>query len=304
MFPEGRAVLPRVIESQFHRDLARYGDVRRDEPLARHTTFGVGGRAAYYAMPDTAAGIAGMIAVCRARSVPYIIIGGGSNVLFPDSGYPGVVITTARLDAVQVSPPYVDAGAGVPLPRLITQLNSRGNHALDFLAGIPGTVGGAIAMDAGIPARTIAAAIVWVEAVNNGQIVRFDRAAAGFTYRTSRFRTARLPIVAARLRVDGPAYDAAAIIARRAATQPVSRPSAGCVFKNPPTAAAGQLIDNAGLKGLRVGMAMVSEKHANFIVNLGGARSADIRKLIDIVREKVYKSFRILLELEIEVIDG
>ncbi len=304
MFPEGRAVLSRVAASQLQRELERCGEVRRNEPLARHTTFRVGGIAAYYALPESPDALSRMIAVCRAHSVPHIIIGAGSNILFSDSGYSGVVITTARLNTVTIAPPYVDVGAGVPLAVLLERLHSAGFHSLDFLAGIPGTVGGAIAMNAGIPARTIATAVTWVQAIDNKKTVQFDRSAARFTYRGSLFRTARLPIIAARLRVDGPRYDAAALIARRSVVQPTSSPSAGCVFKNPPTAAAGKLIDDAGLKGLRVGMAMVSEKHANFILNLGGARSADIRKIIDIVREKVYKSFRISLELEIEVIDG
>ena len=304
MFPEGRAVLPRVVASQLQRELERCGEVRWGEPLARHTTFRVGGIAAYYALPESPIALSQMITVCRAYSVPYIIIGAGSNILFSDSGYSGVVITTARLNTVTIAPPYVDADAGVPLAVLLKRLHAAGFHSLDFLAGIPGTVGGAIAMNAGIPTRTIAAAVTWVQAIDNKKTIQLDRAAAQFTYRGSLFRTARLPIVAARLRVDGPRYDAAALIARRSAVQPTSSPSAGCVFKNPPAVAAGKLIDDAGLKGLRVGMAMVSEKHANFILNLGGARSADIRKIIDIVREKVYKSFRISLELEIEVIDG
>jgi UDP-N-acetylmuramate dehydrogenase len=125
-----------------------------------------------------------------------------------------------------------------------------------------------------------------------------------FAYRQSVFRTQHMPVLWARLRLDGESYDREAMSAQKLAHQPVFARSAGCVFKNPPGGSAGRLIDEAGLKGTRIGMAKVSEKHANFILNLGGATSAEIRKLIDIVRQKVYKSFRILLEPEIEVIDG
>ena len=304
MFPKRGAVLSRVVDTRLHRVLTRYGTAYRDEPMARHTTFGVGGRAAYYALPETGAALATMIGLCRERAVPYIVLGGGSNVLFPDSSYPGVVIGTARLATVVIDPPYVDVGAGVPIGKLIARLNRIGIHSLDFLAGIPGTVGGAIAMNAGIQERTIGEVTEHVWALTDDAFARFRWTESLFSYRGSLFRRARLPILGARLRIDGPAYDATYLLARRAANQPLAAHSAGCVFKNPPGDAAGRLIDAAGLKGLRVGMAKVSEKHANFILNLGGAQSADIRKLIDIVREKVYKSFRILLELEIEVIDG
>ena len=160
-------------------------------------------------------------------------------------------------------------------------------------------------MNAGIRQKSIGAIVMEVDVIDPaGNVRTLQRDDCEFAYRQSIFRTQRTPILWARLRLDGESYDGDALRAQRLAHQPVFARSAGCVFKNPPDGPAGRLIDEAGLKGMRVGRAKVSEKHANFILNLGGATSAEIRTLIDIVRQKVYKSFRILLEPEIEVIDG
>ncbi len=305
MFPEGGKVLSGVSPAEFLIRLGEAADVRRAEPMARHTTLGVGGKAAYYVLPEHPAAVRDVVGLCRASSIPYVLLGAGSNVLFPDSGYPGVVISTERLTGIRIDGPYADVPAGTRIGDLLVSLHRVGIHSLDFLSGIPGTIGGAVAMNAGIPEATIGGAVECVWAIDErGGISRFDRQRCRFAYRSSLFRDERIPIIAARLRLDGPPHDGRALLARRAETQPLSFRSAGCVFRNPPGDAAGRLIEATGLKGFRIGMAKVSEKHANFILNLGGASSADIRKLIDIVRQKVYKSFRILLKLEIEVIDG
>lgn len=305
MFPEGGKVLSGVSPEEFLLRLSESAEARLAEPMFRHTTFGVGGEAAYYVLPEHPRAVREIVGLCRESSVPYVLLGAGSNVLFPDSGYPGVVVSTERLTGIHINGPYADVFAGTRIGDLLVRLHRVGVHSLDFLSGIPGTVGGAIAMNAGIPAEAIGELVEHVWAVNGrGEISLFDKRECRFAYRNSLFREERVPILAARLRLDGPAYDGRALLARRAESQPLSSRSAGCVFRNPPGDAAGRLIEATGLKGFRVGMAKVSEKHANFILNLGGASSADIRKLIDIVRQKVYKSFRILLKLEIEVIDG
>jgi len=305
VFPEGGEVLSGVMAGEFLHRLRRVTKVRLGEPMALHTTFRVGGPAACYALPESVAALKATLELCREYSTPHVILGAGSNVLFPDRAYPGVVISTGRFDRFVIDPPYADIAAGVRIGPLLNRLHQAGIRSLDFLSGIPGTLGGVIAMNAGIPARTISDAVECVWAIDEtGEISRFDSEESCFSYRGSLFRETRLPILGARLRLDGPSYDGARLLSRRLAHQPLHSPSAGCVFKNPPDDSAGRLIEAVGLKGFRVGMAKVSEKHANFILNLGGARSVDIRKLIDIVRQKVYKSFRISLELEIEVIDG
>lgn len=243
--------------------------------------------------------------MCREHGVPYFILGKGSNILFSDSGYRGIVISTARLTACNTSDSHLLADCGVPLSALISAANVGGNASLDFLAGIPGSLGGALAMNAGIKERSIGDIVEEITILSAGGVLRsIDREACGFSYRTSLILRSRLPVLGARLSFDGKMYDREQLLARRAATQPFGFPSAGCTFKNPIGRSAGELIERVGLKGFRVGMAKVSDIHANFIINLGGASSAEIRRIIDIARQKVYKSFHILLDLEIEVVDG
>jgi UDP-N-acetylmuramate dehydrogenase len=306
MLPEGGELLRRVIPSRLVSELSDLpGEIRFDVSLAPRTTIGVGGKGACLIVPRTVDALVEAIRLCRQCGVRYILLGAGSNLLFSDHGYPGVVIATEGLSGSVIEGESVKAFCGEPLPSLLAAVGRAGVRSLDFLAGIPGSVGGAIAMNAGIPGRSIGEMVDRVAVLSpQGEVRRMSAGDCRFTYRRSAIRDERLPVLWARLRLDGEPYDRAAILAQRRASQPLKSRSAGCIFKNPLGLSAGRLIDRAGLKGFRVGMAKVSEKHANFIINLGGARSAEIRKLIDIVRQKVYKSFRIPLELEIEVIDG
>jgi len=303
-FPQGRKLLHRV------EDLAASleslsGELRIDELLSAHTTIKVGGSADAFFLPTSIGSLVDAIGLCRDYSVSYFVLGRGSNVLFSDSGYRGLIISTGRLTACTVSDGHLSADCGTPLAKLISETNAHGVHSLDFLVGIPGTLGGALAMNAGIKARSIGEIVEKVSVLcGDGTVVSIDRDACGFSYRASAILESRLPILRVQLRLDEEKFDLDQLLARRAVTQPHGSPSAGCAFKNPVGRSAGELIEHAGLKGFRVGMAKVSDIHANFIINLGGASSAEIRKLIDIVRQKVYKSFYILLDLEIEVIDG
>ena len=303
-FPRGRKLLYRV-ENLLASLESLPGELRIDELLSSHTTIKIGGPARAFFIPASKDSLVKAVSISRDQGVPYLILGRGSNLLFADDGYRGLVISTERLNACVVSDGHVSAECGTPLATLISETNARGIHSLDFLAGIPGSLGGALAMNAGIPARSIGEIVEEVTVLSSdGGPLSIDRDACGFSYRASVLLEDRLPIVVARLRLDGEEFDRDRLLAQRARTQPHAFPSAGCAFKNPVGASAGELIENAGLKGFRVGMAKVSDIHANFIINLGGASSAEIRKLIDIVRQKVYKSFHILLDLEIEVVDG
>ncbi|HUT87243.1 MAG TPA: UDP-N-acetylmuramate dehydrogenase [Candidatus Heimdallarchaeota archaeon] len=279
--------------------------IRFDEPLSNHTTLGVGGEARYYCTPESTEELADLIGFCHRCDQPYRMLGAGSNILFADRGYPGMVICTERLRGSSFVEESARVYAGESLARLLDTANHNGVRSLNFLAGIPGSLGGAITMNAGIRQQSISALVMEVAAIDPvGNVRILQQRDCEFAYRQSIFRTQHMPVLWARLRLDGESYDPEVMRAQRLAHQPVFARSAGCVFKNPPGGSAGRLIDEAGLRGTRVGMAKVSEKHANFILNLGGATSAEIRKIIDIVRQKVYKSFRILLEPEIEVIDG
>jgi UDP-N-acetylmuramate dehydrogenase len=280
-------------------------EIRIDEPLCTHTTIDVGGPCHCFLLPESMDALTASIRICKEEKIPYRLLGAGSNILFADSGYSGVIIATERLVGSTIHKDRVKVLCGEPLPSLLASIAQTGERSLGFLAGIPGTVGGAIAMNAGIPARSIGDIVDSVAVLDTHNDVRILNAAeCHFGYRESTIRAERLPVLWASLYLGEEHYDHDAILARRRATQPISERSSGCVFKNPPNRSSGQLIEECGLKGFQVGMAKISEKHANFILNLGGAKEAEIRKLIDIVRQKVYKSFHISLELEIEVIDG
>ncbi len=306
MLPYGGELLPRLSRSDWESRFAPLlVEIRLDEPLCAHTTIEIGGPCHCFLLPESIDALIASIRVCKEEEIPYRLLGAGSNVLFADSGYSGVIIATERLVGSTVRGNRIEVLCGEPLPSLLATVTRMGERSLGFLAGIPGSLGGAIAMNAGIPARSIGDIVHRVAVLdthNDVQILNAEE--CHFSYRESKIRTERLPVLWASLRLDEEPYDHDSILARRRATQPISERSSGCVFKNPPNRSSGQLIEECGLKGFRVGMAKVSGKHANFILNLGGAKGAEIRKLIDIVHQKVYKSFHISLELEIEVIDG
>ncbi|MGD9675625.1 MAG: UDP-N-acetylmuramate dehydrogenase [Candidatus Bipolaricaulia bacterium] len=280
-------------------------DVRRNEPLAAHTTFRVGGPADAYCEPLSADGLIDAVRLCRQSEIPLFVLGAGSNVLFSDAGWRGVVLATRRMRGITVTDAGLSASAGEPLSRLIAAAENRGSQSLGFLVGIPGSVGGSLATNAGIPGRSLGDVVRRVLVLDEGgQTLTLSPDACAFGYRTSSIRARRLVVLSADFTFDDRVYDADALLARRSATQPIGEASAGCVFRNPPGESAGALIDACGLKGLAQGHAQVSEKHANFIVNTGGATSAEICKLIDIVRQKVYKTYQVSLDLEVEVVNG
>jgi len=281
------------------------GELRRAEPLSRHTTYGIGGPADAFYVPERVEGL--IDAVVRAREVglPFKVIGGGSNILFSDRGFRGLVISTAEVRRIELSDRTATVEAGVLLSRLIDALDRSGRPALNGFSGIPGSIGGAIAMNTGAYGRSIGDIVVDLAVLDaSGSLVTWPANRCGFAYRDSAVRREKVVILSARLSTEGEAVDRSAVLDRRRAAQPWCEKSAGCVFRNPPGRSAGRLIEEAGLKGLTVGKVKVSERHANFLVNLGGGSSAEICKIIDIVRQRVYKSSHISLDLEIEVIDG
>ncbi|MCX6093249.1 MAG: UDP-N-acetylmuramate dehydrogenase [Candidatus Bipolaricaulota bacterium] len=288
------------------RDLRAAGiEFRFDEPLAAHTTFRVGGSADGYCEPGSVSALIDVVRLCQRGAVPFFVLGAGSNVLFSDEGRRGMVISMRAIRGITASSTGLDAAAGEPLPNVIAAAEEQGSRSLGFLAGIPGTVGGSAATNAGIPGRAMADVIESVTVIGDAdQAVQLAPSECGFGYRTSRIRDRRFVVLSAKLRFDEQVYDPAALLTRRRATQPIGQASAGCIFRNPPGESAGALIDRAELKGFTLGQAQVSEKHANFIVNLGGASSAEICKLIDIVRQKVYNTYQVSLDLEVEVVTG
>lgn len=294
----------------------RWPDVefKWDEPLANHTTFRVGGPVSCLAIPRTEEALTGLVQEAEKWGIPRVILGGGSNILAADAPMDILV--------VKVNPPccsgircldagdglkHVYVGGGVGLPRLVGYCLRNGLGGLESLVGIPGTVGGGLVMNAGTRNGCITDPLVLVEFLDReGVLRRIDKADLPIAY-----RYAGLPedcvVTGAHFllkQTERGILKARAVdlMRQRKSTQPLGLPSAGCVFKNPPGLSAGALIQRSGLKGLRAGDAEVSEKHANWIVNLGTARAADIFSLIQYIRQKVFRDFGVLLELEIRVL--
>ncbi len=282
--------------------------VRPDEPLARHTWYRLGGPARWFCTPPDADALATLLARCRQGQIPWRVLGQGANVLVPDAGFDGVVF---RLDAdafrqVAFGPSVVRAGAGADFPKLIRRCIDRGLVGLEALAGIPGTVGGIVRMNAGGRWGEIGPFVRSVTVVEpDGTLRTLNRDALQFAYRRSNL-AGRVVVEVELELAEG---DAAAALERhrqiweaKYATQPpVSRRTAGCIFKNPPGDSAGRLLDACGLKGLCVGGARISEQHANFIEAADGATADDILRLIDRARERVRRETSIELELEIDL---
>ncbi|MEW5761644.1 MAG: UDP-N-acetylmuramate dehydrogenase [Bacillota bacterium] len=297
----------RTILADLRRLLA--GEVRPDEPLSRHTTWRVGGPAEVFVLPAGPRDVAAVVRYTAPRGIPLTVLGNGSNVLVGDRGVRGVVLRIgAGLAEVEVGEGRIRAQAGASLCRVAGMALAAGLGGLEFVWGIPATVGGAIAMNAGANGRAMADIVTRVLAVApNGEQVTLAREDLAFGYRTSVFHAGHFIAVETDLALvpeeRGHIHRRMkACLAHRKATQPLEYPSAGSVFKNPGEEAAGRLIELAGGKGLTIGRAQVSAKHANFIVNLGGATAADIYELINRVRELVYVETGVALELEVKVL--
>jgi UDP-N-acetylmuramate dehydrogenase len=249
--------------------------------------------------------------LARAR-VPHHVIGGGFNSLALDAPVAGVVVQLSRWRRLEERPGLtLRVDAGVSHSQLTRFCAERGFAGLEFGAGIPGSIGGWIAMNAGIPGREIGDRVVELEVVSptGTRIAHLPREVLHFRYRALRGLAPGSVIVSALLRVDRstPAAvraEVAALLARREQTQPLSVPSCGSVFKNPPGDYAGRLIEAAGLKGHRVGGAQISPMHANFIANLGGATASDVMELIRLAQERVQQHSGTRLECEVRILGG
>ncbi|QBD81193.1 UDP-N-acetylmuramate dehydrogenase [Ktedonosporobacter rubrisoli] len=311
----------------------------RNEPLARHSTFGVGGPADIWVSLETSEELVGLVTMCSEQRWPLLLVGNGTNVLYADAGIRGIVARIAlnsyKIEEEGAGTARLFAGAGVSWPRLLNELAALGWGGLEFGPGIPGTLGGAVISNAGAHNSDLGQVLEWVSVLDAREceeravapvVRRYRQAELDLSYRHSRFRAQRriqfdeqgYPIAAerrliepaeiimqveVRLRREEP-EKLRAIIAEhkqhRKRTQPPQQ-SAGSVFKNPPGDYSGRLIEAAGLRGMMYGKAQISERHANFIVNTGGARAADVAALIREARNRVHEQFGVDLELEVEL---
>jgi len=278
------------------------------EPLAGHTTMRVGGPADVLAAPEDVAALVRLVRAARAVAVPYVVIGRGSDIVVADAGIRGLVIIS-RAEGCRIEGDRLIADAGLPLARAATLAQHAGLSGLEFGLAIPGTVGGAVWGNAGAHGAEIAGALESVTLLRaDGDEATEPASALGLGYRESRLKLVPGDLILTATFGLAPA-DPAAIKLRfdeirrwRQEHQPLSLPSAGSVFRNPPGDSAGRLIDSCGLKGTRVGGAAISEKHANFIVNEGGATATDVRRLAELARRTVAELFGVALVYEVQFI--
>ena len=284
------------------------GTLLENEPMSDHTSYGIGGPAGAYITPKDRSDLAEILKFANKYSIETHFVGSGSNLLVADSGIDGIVLTPAKtLTQLEFNDGHVIAESGVMLGRLVKECIKRNLTGVESMIGVPGTLGGALVMNAGAFGGEISNYLHSVEIMNmSGEIKTYYPGDIDFAYRFSTLRTDEFVLLA---RFD--LIEEKPIIIQqkrnkaskgRKTNQPLKFRSAGSVFKNPKENAAGYLIDQAGLKGIRVGNAEISKHHANFFVNHGNARSSDITSLIRLARKTVYEKFGIKLELEVKTI--
>lgn len=278
-----------------------------DEPMKRHTTFRIGGPADFFLLPSTVDEVRGILEICREEELPYFILGNGSNLLVSDKGYRGVIIQLYRnFSNISVEGNEICASSGALLSQIAAAARNASLTGFEFAGGIPGTLGGAVFMNAGAYGGelkdVLKEAVVMTE---QGEILTLPVEKLDMGYRTSRIKKAGYLVLEARLVLEQGDMDKIRDITKdltekRVSKQPLEYPSAGSTFKRPEGYFAGKLIMDAGLRGYQVGDAQVSEKHCGFVINKGNATAADVLTLIENVREKVQKQFGVTLEPEVK----
>ncbi len=289
--------------------LAAVPGVREHEPLSPHSWYGIGGRARYFLALDDDTPLAELIARLTTERVPYLVIGAATNTLFAADELPGVTIKLAT-ERLTFEGSRVTASAGYLMPRLAADTAKAGRTGLEFGAGVPGTLGGSVVGNAGAFGREVKDGLVSADLIDpQGRLHALSAAGCRFAYRESILKSDKQGWVVRSATFETGEGEPSGIRERikqvqkhRRETQPIEKRSLGSTFKNPPGDAAGRLIDACGLKGRRIGGAQVSEKHANFIVNLGGASADDVLALMAEMRHRVFERFGIELEPEIRVI--
>lgn len=289
------------------KDIVGDSQVRMDEPMSIHTTFRIGGTADYFVMPSSVYELQSVIQLLKKSDIKYYVIGNGSNLLVGDMGVRGVIIQLSdTFDEVEyVDDVTVKVMSGMKLSRLGKQLADKGLAGFEFATGIPGTIGGAVRMNAGAYGKEIKDIIVSAEVLDkDGNIITLDKEKLELGYRTSCIMKYGYIVLSAAFKFEKGSTDEIKenikeLSVMRRTKQPLDYPSAGSTFKRPEGYFAAKLIEDAGLKGLSVGDARVSEKHAGFVVNMGKATAQDVCELTDKVREEVKNKYGVELELEV-----
>ncbi len=276
-----------------------------DEPMSKHTTFGVGGPADVYIAPSSAEELAQVVKACRKLGVPYFILGRGSDLLVSDAGYRGVMIATEGLAGMEADGCDLVCESGVTLKDAAYKACELGLAGLEFASGIPGSIGGACFMNAGAYDGCMADVLLSVDVLTpEGSVQTLDVDELELGYRASRIRNEGLVVLKARMRLtpgdsQGIREKIEDLTRRREEKQPLEYGSAGSTFKRPEGYFAGKLIMDSGLKGYTVGGASVSQKHAGFVINKGNATASDVRAVIAHVQDEVERQFGVRLETEV-----
>lgn len=288
-------------------DLLGEDRVFTEEAMSQHTTFKIGGPADYFLVPDKGEDVGQIIKICREAEIPYFILGNGSNLLVGDGGYRGAVIQIYKnMSSVTVEGTEITAQAGTLLSAVAAAAKNASLTGFEFAGGIPGTIGGAVVMNAGAYGGEMKDVLTEVTVMDHeGDIFTLPAEKLELGYRTSIIKNAGYIVLEAKIRLKEGDPEVIRetmkdLTIRRTTKQPLEYPSAGSTFKRPEGYFAGKLIMDSGLAGYQVGGAQVSEKHCGFVINAGGATAKDVRTLMDNVRDIVHEKYGVTLEPEVK----
>ena len=286
------------------------GKVLEDYTLKEHTTYKVGGKAICAVIPEDEKKLITLLSYLKEKNIKYMVLGNGSNVIFNDSGYNGVIIKLDNFNHLNIINNKIVVGAGYPLNKLALRVSRLGFTGMEFAAGIPGTVGGAVYMNAGAYKSDMGYILTSIKVLTpNYEIKTMKNKELDFHYRTSFLQKNKdyICLEATITLIKGNSEEIMEIInerkKRRVETQPLEYPSAGSVFRNPGGDFAGRLIEEIGYKGKSIGGAQVSEKHANFIINTGNATGEEVKELINDIKNKIKEKYNIELKVEQEFVE-
>lgn len=296
--------LTNVMDEKYKKIIEASGGkkIRLDEPLWEHTTFKIGGPADLFYEAGTEEDLIGVFRAAREIGIPCLVLGGGSNILVGDKGFRGLIVKLSNCE-LKIENEAVQAGAGLSMSFLLNSCKKNSLSGLEFMMGIPGTVGGAVRGNAGAWQQNVGDRVSRVKILSEEREVKWiEQKDCSYSYRNSRFKQRKEIILAIEFKMDkGEKVEIEKQMkaySEKRSSLP-KEPSAGCIFINPKPLSAGDLIDKCGLKGTQVGGAKISEKHANFIINVGGAKAADVVELINLAKQKVEEKFNIELMEEI-----
>ena len=286
------------------------GKIEENVATSKLTTYKVGGVARYVVYPKSTDKLIRLMNFIKQNNIKYKVLGNGSNLIFSDKKYDGIIIKLTEFDNIEVVGNKIRVGAGYSLMKLSRVALKNSLTGLEFASGIPATVGGAVFMNAGAYKSDMGYIVQNVKVLTpDFRILELENRELNFHYRTSFFQTHRDYIcLEVLIKLEKGKKDVMdevmkSRLKRRVETQPLNYPSAGSVFRNPPDMYAGELIEKAGLKGLKKGGAMISEKHANFVINIGGATGSDVKELIEHVQKEVYDKYKVNLKVEQEFVN-